>query len=259
MARIRRLIWHGGQTMPLAIVLMLINVAFIVHAAKTGRFNPWGYVILFLPGVGALAYVLVELIPEWMGTHQGQQARRRVVNALDPEKQYRKLSDDLAISDTIATRAALADECLLLGKFEEALVHYEAILALPLGEEPAYALGKARAEFGIGRPRATVGTLDDLRARWPDYHSADGHLLYARALAESGRTDEALDEFRAVSNYFAGAEARVRWAMLLETVGRQAEARVLYTDLLTQMRRAPKYVRKAQAQWISIAEKQLRA
>jgi uncharacterized protein YxeA len=42
MARIRRLIWARGETMPLAIVLMVINVAFIVHAAKTGRFNPWG-------------------------------------------------------------------------------------------------------------------------------------------------------------------------------------------------------------------------
>ena len=245
--------------MPFAIIAMAINVAFVIHAAKTGRFNPWGYVILFLPGVGAVAYVLVELLPEWMGTRQGQQARKRVINTLNPEKEYRRLLDDVAIADTIANRSALADECLLLGKFEEALVHYDNILARPMGEEPAYALGKARAEFGLGHPQATVATLDDLRARWPEYQSADGHLLYARALSESGRTAEALDEFRAVSNYFAGAEARVRWAMLLETAGRQAEAKTIYTELLTQMRRAPKYVRKAQAEWIAIAERQLRA
>jgi len=245
--------------MPIAIILMAINVAFVVHAAKTGRFNPWGYVILFLPGVGALAYVLVELIPEWMGTWQGQQARRRVVSTLNPEKDYRRLMDDLAITDTIANRSALADECLRLGKFDEALVHYDSILARPMGEEPAYALGKARAEFGVGRPQAAVMTLDDLRARWPDFQSAEGHLLYARALAGSGRIDEALDEYKAVSNYFAGAEARVRWALLLESLGRQDEAKAIYTDLLTQMRRAPKYVRKVQAEWIAVAQKQLRA
>jgi len=245
--------------MPFAIIAMAINVAFIVHAAKTGRFNPWGYVILFLPGVGALAYVLVELIPEWMETWQGQQARRRVVSTLNPEKDYRRLMDDLAITDTIANRSALADECLRLGKFDEALVHYDSILARPMGEEPAYALGKARAEFGVGRPQAAVMTLDDLRARWPDFQSAEGHLLYARALAGSGRIDEALDEYKAVSNYFAGAEARVRWALLLESLGRQDEAKAIYTDLLTQMRRAPKYVRKVQAEWIAVAQKQLRA
>jgi hypothetical protein len=245
--------------MPIAVILMAINVAFVIHAAKTGRFSPWGYIIFLLPGVGAVAYVLFELIPEWMGTRQGQQARQRVINTLNPEKEYRRLNDELEITDTIANRSALADECLLLGKFEEAFAHYDNILGRPLGEEPAYALGKARAEFGLGRPQATVATLDDLRARWPDYHSADGHLLYARALAESGRTEEALDEFKAVSNYFAGAEARVRWAILLETAGRKAEAKAIYAALLTQMRRAPKYVRKVQAEWIAIAEKQLRA
>jgi hypothetical protein len=86
-----------------------------------------------------------------------------------------------------------------------------------------------------------------------------GHLLYARALVESGRIDEALDEYQAVSDYFAGAEARVRWAMLLDALGRRGEAKTIYTNLLTQMRRAPKYVRKAQAEWIAIAEKQARA
>ena len=245
--------------MPIAIILMAINVAFIVHAAKTGRFNPWGYVLLFLPGAGVIAYVLVELIPEWMGTYKGQQTRKRVVSTLNPEKEYRRLADELAIADTIANRSALANECLQLGKFEEALVHYDNILSRPMGEEPAYALGKARAEFGFGRPQAAVATLDGLRARWPDFQSADGHLLYARALAGSGRIDEALDEFKVVSSYFAGAEARVRWALLLESLNRQTEAKAIYTELLTQMRRAPKFVRKAQSEWIAVAQKQLRA
>jgi hypothetical protein len=52
--------------MPFALVLLAVNVILIVHAAKTGRFWPWGYVILLLPGFGALAYVMVELVPEWL-------------------------------------------------------------------------------------------------------------------------------------------------------------------------------------------------
>ena len=120
-------------------------------------------------------------------------------------------------------------------------------------------LGKARAEFGFGRPQSAVATLDELRARWPDFQSGDGHLLYARALAGSGRTDEALEEYKAVSGYFPGAEARVRWAMLLESLGRLTEAKTIYAELLTQMRHAPDYVRKAQAEWIAIAQRQLRS
>ena len=48
-------------------------------------------------------------------------------------------------------------------------------------------------------------------------------------------------------------------ALLLRMVGRDAEARVVFNELLLQMKRAPKYLREAQAEWLSIAEKQLLA
>lgn len=244
--------------MPLGIILLLIDVALIVHAAKTGRFWPWGFVILFLPGFGALAYVLVELLPEWFGSVQGQHARRRVVSRLDPERRHRLLTDQLELTDTIANRAALAEECLQLGKFAEAKDHYERILALPMGDDAIYALGKARAEFGAAHAQEAVATLDDLRQRWPDYQSADGHLLYARALEDSGRVEDALSEYQAVANYYPGAEARVRYGLLLQKTDRQAEARTVLAEVLAQLKRAPAYVRRAQAEWIALAEKTLR-
>jgi hypothetical protein len=215
-------------------------------------------IIFFIPGFGAVAYVLVELVPEWFGSVQGQQARRRVVNTLDPGKRYRELSDQLEVTDTIANRATLAEECLALGKFEEALQHYEHILALPMGDDAIYAHGKARAQFGLGQPRQVVATLDDLRERWPDYQSAEGHLLYARGLEESGRTEDALSEYQAVVNYYPGAEARVRYGLLLAKAGRQAEAKTVLSEVLAQLKRAPKYVRRAQAEWIAAAEGALR-
>jgi hypothetical protein len=70
--------------------------------------------------LGALAYVLVEMMPEWFGSVQGQKACRHVVNTLDPSKRYRALTEQLEIADTIANRAALAEECLELRKFTEA-------------------------------------------------------------------------------------------------------------------------------------------
>ncbi|MGY4447805.1 hypothetical protein ACVWZR_002465 [Bradyrhizobium sp. i1.3.1] len=104
-----------------------------------------------------------------------------------------------------------------------------------MGHDPAYAFGKAQAEFSAKRPADALATLDDLQKQWPDFDSADAHLLYARALAEVGRLDEALEEYHAVAGYFPGAEARVRYGMLLQMVGRSAEARVVFNELLIQM------------------------
>jgi hypothetical protein len=79
--------------MPIILLLALINIVLIVHAARSGRFWPWGFIILMMPGIGALAYVAVELIPEWFGTYRGRQARKSVGRALDPDKHYRALKD----------------------------------------------------------------------------------------------------------------------------------------------------------------------
>lgn len=244
--------------MPLALILGVLDVVLIIHAAKTGRFSPWAYIILMIPLFGSLAYVAVELVPEWLGSYQGQKAKKRFVSTLDPQRRYGALTDELAITDTIANRDALAAECVALGKFDEAIHHYNEIIARPMGEEPVFFLGRARAEFGAGSPAATVATLDELRQRWPDWQSADGHLLYARALEEIGRTDEAIEEYKALAGYFPGAEARVRYGLLLDRLDRKPEARLVLSDLLTHMRRAPKHVRKVQAEWIGMAERALR-
>ena len=86
-------------------------------------------------------------------------------------------------------------------RFDEAERHYDHILTLPMGREPAYALGKAQAQFGLDRFADTLVTLDHLKEQWPDFESAEGHLLYARSLAEIGRIDEALDEYHALAAY----------------------------------------------------------
>jgi hypothetical protein len=244
---------------PAALVVLLLDISLIYHASRTGRLQPWAFIILMVPLLGALAYIAVELIPEWLGSHDVQRARRRVANRLDPAKRYRELSDRLAAADTIANRSELAEECLKVARFPEAEKHYDHLLKLPMGDEPRFMLRKAEAQFAGKRAAEAIGTLDELQRRWPDFQSAEGHLLYARALAEVGRTEEALDEFRAVAAYFPGAEARVRYGLLLKLVGRTQEARLVFNELLIQMRRAPRYVRSAQAEWLSIAEKQLLA
>jgi hypothetical protein len=37
--------------MQLGLILVLVDVLCVVHAAKTGRFWPWGAVILAVPGL----------------------------------------------------------------------------------------------------------------------------------------------------------------------------------------------------------------
>lgn len=240
---------------PLGWIVAGVDIALIVHAARTGRFMPWGFIILFLPGIGALAYVAVELVPQWLGSTGVRRAGRSVAAALDPERRYREAKDQLAIVDTIANRAALAEACLSLGKFAEARDLYAGVLGMPHGDEPSFMLGRARAEFGLSEAASAVKTLDELKARWPDYQSPEGQLLYAMALEGAGRDDEALAAYETVGRSYPGAEPRVRRAELLARLGRRDEARSVAGEVARDLRRSPPHVRRAQSQWLSAAEK----
>jgi hypothetical protein len=106
--------------MPLVAALVIFDVMFVWHAVKTGRACPWAYVILAIPGFGAVAYLALEIVPEWLNSIEGQKAQAKLGNAIDPEKRYRLLTDNLMVSDTVSNRVALAEECLALQKFDQA-------------------------------------------------------------------------------------------------------------------------------------------
>jgi hypothetical protein len=240
---------------PIGILVLLLDIFLIAHAARTGRFMPWGLIIILLPGIGAIIYVVAELAPTWFGSHQGRALRGSVARVVDPEARYRRLTDDLAVADTIANRAALAHECLTLGKFDEARAHYDLVIAKPHGDEPQFYLGKARAQNALGDPAGCVATLEALMRLWPNFQSFDGHLLYAIALEDCGRFDEALANYAGVGQYYPGPEPRVRQAELLRRLGREADARALAEEVLRGLERAPPYVRRNHRAWFASAQK----
>lgn len=243
----------------LGTILLLLNVAFVVHAARSGRFWPWGYVILFLPGFGVAAYVLFEVLPEWRRAPGVRRTQGKLVKAIDPGRRYRALLDAFEAADTVGNRLALADECLALGRHDQALDLYDGIIRSPQGDEPLYYFGKAKAQFGLGQPDAALATLDDLQTQWPGYRSQEAHLLYAKALERLDRLDEAVAEYAALSRYYAGPEARVRQMQVLDRLGRKSEAQGIAHDVVAGMKRAPRYVRQTQAEWFSAAKAYLRA
>lgn len=237
----------------LSLIILASTIFCVVHAARSGRFWPWGYVVIFLPGFGAAAYFLFEILPEWRHDPKARKAQAQLVQAIDPGRRYRALREELDFTDTIGNRANLAEECLALGKYDEALALYEGMIKLPQGDEPAYFLGKARAQFGLGQFEDALASLDTLKAQWPNFRSQEAHLLYARSLEAAGRFGEALAEYVSLSAYYAGAEARVRQMLLLDRMGRGAEAKQLAGEIVQQFKRSPPFARKQQAEWLSRA------
>ena len=91
----------------------------------------------------------------------------------------------------------------------------------------------------------------------PEFKSADGHLLYARTLEAQDTLDQAEHEYAAAASGYPGAEAKVRYALLLKRRGKLDEAQRILKDLLDGARLGPAHYRKAQAAWLDRARREL--
>ena len=245
--------------MPAFGVLMLIaQLACAIHAGRTGRPFFWIYIVLFVPGAGMAAYMLVEILPELLGGRTARRAAAGVVKMLDPEKAYRAALREVEISATTQTRANLADQCAVTGRLDEAVALYRELLVGMHATDPDLMMRLARTEFVRGDFAAAQRELEALRKANPEYRSPDGHLLYARSLESQGLEAAALYEYEALAEYFPGQEAKCRLAALLQRTGATERAKQLFAEVCRAVELMPRHARRVQKEWYDFARRGLR-
>jgi hypothetical protein len=236
-----------------SIVSLIIQALLIVHVIKTGRNFLWIWVILLLPGVGILAYLAVEVVPDLFRSQTSRRTARGIKKALDPGADLRRYEQEARLTGNVASRQRYADELVRHGRYDEAIATYGRALTGLYEHDPNLMLGLARAQFGKGDAVAARTTLEELIRLNPDFRSPEGHLLYARALELEGNFAKALEEYRVLAPAYPGAEASVRYAQLLKAQGKSAEAATVARELLEQARIAPAHYRRAQRNWLDSA------
>jgi hypothetical protein len=242
---------------PASILLLLIQAALIVHVIKTGRNQLWIWAIFLLPGIGALAYFAAEILPELFGGRTARRAQAGVRRMIDPNRELRRASAEVEISGNADARRRLGDELNERQQYDEAIEVYRGGLRGIFEHDPTLLLGLARAQFGKRDFAAARATLERVVQQNPDFKSADAQLLYARTLEAQDALDEAEREYATLAPGYPGAEARLRYGLLLKKRGKSAEAQRVLKDLLDGARLGPAHYRKAQAEWLDRARREL--
>jgi hypothetical protein len=244
--------------LPAGVLYIVIAVGLAVHAMKTGRPFWWLYILLFVPFFGSLAYIAIEIVPAMFQTRGAQRVRSDIGTMLDPNKDWRERLRQAELVDSVDAKRALAEECEKRGLWEDAIRLYKAAASGVFADDPAVLAGLARAQLGSGDAQGCLETLHKLQEVQPNLRNQEAHLLLARALETTGLTAEALQEYEAVSRYYAGFEARSRYALLLLKQGRAQQARDLFQEVVRASRARPVVVTPADKEWIRVAKTNLR-
>ena len=240
-----------------SILIWLTQLALIVHVLKTGRSRYWIMILIFMPLIGGIAYLLIELLPEFSGSISGQRAVRNVKQTLNPGADLRQHEAAWSQSPNVDNGRRYAQALLDSGNTPEAENIINQALKGLFATEPTLLLLKARLQFETERTDEAVQTLESLQQHNPDFRSAQGHLLYARALEAEGKIDDAIREYSAVSGYFPGVEARYRLALCLGVAGKNSTSRTEFESILNDAKLAPPHFRKSQKTWLDAIKREL--
>jgi hypothetical protein len=250
--------------MPIFLAVLALQAACAIHAARTGRGGGgWIMVILFLPVVGSLAYVVMEVLPGSGAHRHAAKARTTIAAKLDPDKPIRLARDALETAETAANHVRLADALVDRAMWDEAIPHYEqAERKAPGGRDRGIRLKLIKTCFEAGQTKRARDMLEALEPSTLQSDKDRASLLLARMLEAEGESARALVLYADVGRRLPGAEAQCREAGLLLNLGRRAEAVAPLAETEKRARRMDKHERAKDADmyaWAAQTLAELRA
>jgi hypothetical protein len=231
---------------------VLLALFFAHHATTTGQDKYWLFILFAFPLLGSVVYAIAIFIPALRHTREGAMVVRGARKLLDPTRELRAAQEQLDIAATADNRLRLAEALLETGRASEAVVQYQAALVGVHAGDPSIRVRLAHALVDAGQPQAARADLEALIVEQPNFRSPEGHLVYARALAALDERSKAREEFEVLVGYFAGLEARARYAEALLAWGDGPRLRDLLAESNKAIKRMPGAARNINKPWIDL-------
>ena len=239
----------------LALAVLAAQVFFAVHAIRQGK-AWWLFILFFFPAVGVLVYFFAEYLPH-MRTGGLRSAGKQLARRLNPAAEVRRLEDEVALSNTVNNRLALAEAYLEAGRGDDAVALVRTCLSGIHEDDPRVLGALARACHAAGRMDEARDAMERLK-RQGTMLTASIQLLDARIAEDAGDVEGALRAYAVLSRGAAGEEARCRYALLLKRVGRDDEAYAVFDEMLRHARVSSGHYRREEKKWLDVARRELK-
>jgi hypothetical protein len=235
-------------------LLLVVQLACLVHVLKTGRPYWWLWIIFGFPLVGLAAYVFLEVRPS-VGRLNVQALLWKLKGS---NERIRILREQLEDSSTVKNRLALAavlheasrfdEECEVLAEGLRGAFKDDATLLLKLAEAHLEAGRAAEAEAILSK--TPVEGSSDVRFQMA--------LLNARVAGALGRTAEAETTLQELVSRRRSEAPRFYLAQLQLANGQFREGQEILRDVVRQYRRGTLVWRFQERRWFYAARRLLR-
>ena len=227
-----------GLFYPYGIVLQAIAIA---HFARRRPDTYWLWIIIIGGGLGAAAYILLEVVPD-------AGLLRTSFQVFPRRRQIKQLQAAIIDNPSMGNYEELGDLYLEDGQFARARECFDKVIASrPDTPDPFYR--RALTELALDDARAAAADLEEVFERDPKYDYQRAAGLLAHALGKTGQQERGLTLFADTLELSTLSETQYNYAALLAEQGNKAEARDWAERVLRKKLTMPSYLRRRERPW----------
>jgi hypothetical protein len=220
---------------------LILQALALVHFIRRRPDGYWLWIILFFGPMGALIYIVIEVVPDYgllRTSFQGFPRRKRI----------RFLEAVVLENPAAGNYEELGDLYLDEGNFARARECYDKAISSRADSLDAF-YRRGIAEVALGDFAAAVPDLERVTSREPKYDSYRATALLAHAYANTGAPEKADESFKFATNISTASETYYNYACFLIAQNRPGEAREWAQRILAKKPTMPGYLRRRERPW----------
>jgi hypothetical protein len=220
---------------------ILLQAVALLHFVRRRPETFWLWIIILGGGLGALVYIIAEMVPD-LGLLRGS------FQVFPRRKRIKELEAMVLDNPSAGNYEELADLYREDGKFARARECYnKAISTRTDSPDPFYRRALCALELGDGA--AAVEDLERAVRFDPKYDFQRAAGLLAHALGRTGQAERAAKLFQEVTRTSTLSETQYNYACFLAAQGRTEEAREWAQRVLAKKPTMPGYLRRRERPW----------
>ncbi|PYS53040.1 MAG: hypothetical protein DMG13_14055 [Acidobacteria bacterium] len=220
---------------------LILQGLAIVHFIRRRPETYWLWIILFFGPLGALVYIVMEVIPDFG-------LLRHSFDGFPRRKRIRQLEAIVLENSAAGNYEELGDLYLDEGKFARARECYDKAISSRADLLDVF-YRRGIAEIGLNDFAAAVRDLEHVVSRDSKYDSHRAAGLLAHAYAKTGEIQKADALFQQVTQKSTLSETYYNYANFLASQQRIAEAREWTQRILAKKPTMPGYLQRRERPW----------
>ena len=218
----------------------LLQAVALLHFARRRPDTFWLFVILMGGAIGALVYIVVEVIPD-------ARLLRGAFEVFPRRKRIKELEGAVIDNPSVGNYEELGDLYLDDRQYARARECFDRVISRVDAIDPYYR--RALCALALDDFAAAAADLEQVFRRDPKYDDQRAAGLRAHALAKVGEREQAATLFAHVTETSTLSETQYNYACFLMAEGRAAEAREWADRILRKKATMPNYIRRRERPW----------